>query len=267
MFAEMMRLLGIGSLPIPEVASGGEGVLLEEVRTLAANRRPASQVPPARPRVPSGPAARAPLVESCRVILIGASTGGVEALHRVLAEFPADCPPTLVVQHIRGAFSAAFADRLNRACSAEVAEARDGQALRQGLILVAPGDATHLELRGPTPVQCRLAEAPPMSGHRPSVDALFRSAVPLRDRAVGVLLTGMGQDGARGLLQIREAGGHTIAQDRETSTVYGMPRVAAELGSAVEILSLGAIARATLAAAARRSGRIEPLHQEGRAPS
>jgi two-component system chemotaxis response regulator CheB len=210
-------------------------------------RRPVPGPPPARPPPPV--AARPQLSDRLGVILIGASTGGVEALHRILADFPPDCPPTLVVQHIRGAFSAAFAERLNRVCRAEVAEAAPDRLLAPGLILVAPGDRAHLELRGPAPLRCQLTEAPPLTGHRPSVDALFRSAAPLGHRAVGVLLTGMGQDGARGLKQIREAGGHTIAQDRETSVIYGMPRIAADLGAAVEVLGLDRIAGAILAAA------------------
>lgn len=251
MFSAMTRLLGIAELDLTEDDDGRPASpILAALRRLAdtgPTRRPVPGPPPARalPKV----AARPQVPDRLGVILIGASTGGVEALHRILADFPADCPPTLVVQHIRGAFSAAFAERLNRACRAEVAEASPDRLLAPGLILIAPGDSTHLELRGPSPLRCRLTEAPPLTGHRPSVDALFRSATPLGCRAVGVLLTGMGQDGARGLKQIREAGGHTIAQDRDSSIVYGMPRIAADLGAAVEVLALDRIGRAVLAAA------------------
>ena len=185
------------------------------------------------------------------LILIGASTGGVEALHRLLVDFPADGPPVMLVQHIRGAFSGAFAERLNRNVPARVCEAEDGMVLARGQILVAPGDACHLTVEGPPPLRCRLVADPPEGGHRPAVDRLFRSALPVARRSVAVLLTGMGRDGADGLLALRRAGAHTIAQDRDSSTVWGMPRVAAELDAAAEILPLNRIAAAVHEAAAR----------------
>lgn len=187
-------------------------------------------------------------------ILIGASTGGVEALHQVLPSFPTDCPPVVVVQHIRGSFSASFAERLDRICAARVIEARSGVPLMQGQILIAPGDATHLVLAGRHPVQGQLVAGPSVSGHRPSVDALFDSALPFAERVVAALLTGMGSDGARGLLALKNAGAHTLAQDRESSTVYGMPRVAAELGAASRILPLTQMAHALLTAARDKAG-------------
>jgi two-component system chemotaxis response regulator CheB len=257
MYYEMMRLLGVRALSLESVvpertddqATTAALLALREAtkqRDLA-SRRTCIGGNGAVERGAVGPVSTA----LASVIVIGASTGGVEALHRVLSHFPADCPATLIVQHIRGAFSGAFAGRLNRACAAEVLEAAPGLPLARGRVLVAPGAEAHLVIGGPPPLVCRLVASEPMTGHRPSVDMLFGSAVPLGNRAIGVLLTGMGQDGARGLLALRKAGAHTIAQDRATSTVYGMPKVAAEIGAATEVLPLDAIATAAIRAADR----------------
>jgi two-component system, chemotaxis family, protein-glutamate methylesterase/glutaminase len=190
---------------------------------------------------PAGPPARLPLV------CIGASTGGLPVLQAILEAFPAGGPPTVIVQHIRGEFSAGVASRLDRSCHIEVREAYAGAPLRPGRAYLAPGDSTHLELRGRTTPLCQLVPGPKVSGHRPSVDALFRSAARQAAPAlIGVLLTGMGRDGAEGLLEIRRQGGSTIAQDSATSTVYGMPRAAVELGAAQRVLPAGEIARAIL---------------------
>ncbi len=188
-----------------------------------------------------------------RTILIGASTGGVEALYEILPRFPSDCPPTLVVQHMRAALTGNFVAGLARSSRARVTEARDGTPLERGHVYIAPGGARHLAIAGGSVPACRLVEAAPRSGHRPSVDVLFDAASELRAPPVAALLTGMGRDGAEGLLGIRSRGGHTIAQDRATSAVYGMPRVAAELGAAVEILPLAEIGPALLRAATARA--------------
>lgn len=244
MFCDLARILGVA------IVSGDDDASPLADRLARLPRQPADQgASAARTTTPISGLGRLRRVDE-PIIVLGASTGGVEALHRLLAAFPADCPPTLVVQHIRGDFTAAFADRLDRACKARVFEASEGRPLARGEILVAPGSSHHLEVRHPATV-CRLVQAPPMTGHRPSVDALFRSAAVFGSRIVAALLTGMGQDGARGLLEIRNAGGHTIAQDRDSSTVYGMPRVAAELGAAIDILPLDRIAGALLRAATR----------------
>ncbi|MWD26485.1 chemotaxis protein CheB [Aquicoccus sp. SCR17] len=184
-----------------------------------------------------------------RFVVIGASTGGVEALISVLGQYPADCPPTLVVQHIRPDFLAGLVRRLDRVCPAQVAEARDGASMSPGLVQLAPGSERHLVIEGQSRPRCRLVHGSPVSGHRPSVDMLFRSAVPFGARTIGVLLTGMGRDGAEGLAELRKAGAWTIAQDRETSIVYGMPRAAAELGGVSEQLPLPRIGDALLSAA------------------
>ncbi|MFN3954105.1 MAG: chemotaxis protein CheB [Pararhodobacter sp.] len=183
-----------------------------------------------------------------RCVVIGASTGGIEALLSVLSAFPADCPPTLIVQHIRAEFAAGFIQRLNRNCLATVSEARDGAPLVPGQIYVAPDDIRHLVIRGTRSPRCKLVHGEPVSGHRPSVDMLFHSAAQLGPAVVGVLLTGMGRDGAEGLLEIRRNGGRTIAQDRASCTVHGMPRAAVELGAAMQELPLNRIGNAVLMA-------------------
>ena len=238
MFAELTRLLGVTGLVLDD---GGEDRALAALRSMrpTAGGRETPPLPAAAPDGYDGP-----------VILIGASTGGVEALHRLIGALPVVAPPVLIVQHIRGAFSGAFARRLDRQAAGTVTEAADGLPLAPGRIYVAPGDSRHLTLAASGPAACHLAGGDPVNGHRPSVDILFRSALPMAARTVAVLLTGMGQDGARGLLDLRRAGAVTIAQDRASSTVWGMPRVAVELGAAASVLPLDDIGRAALAAAA-----------------
>ncbi|MEY4160432.1 MAG: Chemotaxis Response Regulator protein CheB-glutamate methylesterase [Pseudomonadota bacterium] len=185
--------------------------------------------------------------ESGKLIAIGASTGGIEALHRLLPLFPADCPPTLVVQHINQAFAKPMAEMLETRCAARVKLAETGEPLLPGTIYIAPGGDHHLILGGGSGLTAKLTAGDKVSGHRPSVDKLFGSiAANLGAQAVGVLLTGMGSDGAQGLAAMRAAGAFTVAQDEATSTVYGMPRAAAELGAARAILPIDQIAAAVL---------------------
>lgn len=166
------------------------------------------------------------------IVAIGSSTGGVEALIEVLSHFPANCPPTVITQHMPPHFTQTFAERLNRICQPEVGEARDGDVLRSGRVYLAPGGVAHLEVAGLGTLRCKLSDAPPVSGHRPSVDVLFHSiACTARGRAIGAILTGMGRDGADGLLAMRKAGAATLGQDEATSVVYGMPRAAFEAGA------------------------------------
>ncbi|MFD1914429.1 chemotaxis protein CheB [Halodurantibacterium flavum] len=204
-----------------------------------------------------GPAPPAP--ELRPIVCIGASTGGVTVLEQILEAFPADCPPTMIVQHIRGSFSAGLAERLNRLYRPEVSEARTGAPLLPGHVYLAPGDQHHLEMRMQPGAQCRLTTGERVSGHRPSVDALFRSVADRAPPGVAAILTGMGRDGAQGLLQLRHRGWHTIAQDAQSSTVYGMPRVAAEIGAVDEVLPGAAIGPAIL----RACNRITQRHQSG----
>ncbi len=183
-----------------------------------------------------------------RLVVIGASTGGIDALQHVLSSYPANCPPTAIVQHIKPEFLSGVVRRLGRHCAAEVVEATPNTILRPGQVALAPGLPKHLEIE-PASLRCRLRDGPTHSGHRPSVDRLFQSVTSLGADVVGVLLTGMGRDGATGLGAMRRAGAWTIGQDARTSTVFGMPRVAHEEGAIRELLPLHRISRAILNAA------------------
>ena len=164
-----------------------------------------------------------------RLILIGASTGGVEALRYLLPALPDQLPPIVVVQHIPAYFSKAVADRLNRLTPYEVREAVDGEPLQPGLCLIAPGDY-HLMIVKDQGYRTRLLQTPPVHHCRPSVDVLFRSAaVAAGPQALAILLPGMGSDGALGMQAIQRAGGHTLAEAEESCVIYGMPRAAVEL--------------------------------------
>ncbi|MDB5459719.1 MAG: chemotaxis response regulator protein-glutamate methylesterase [Caulobacteraceae bacterium] len=174
-----------------------------------------------------------------RIVAIGSSTGGVEALLTVLSRFPANCPPTVITQHMPAAFTRSFAERLNRSSAAEVQEAYDGAPLQQGRVYLAPGGLAHLEVVGANNPRCALRDGEPVNGHRPSVDRLFSSlAHAVAGGAVGVILTGMGRDGARGLKEMRDLGGHTLGQDEQSCVVYGMPKAAADLGAVERQTSL-----------------------------
>jgi two-component system, chemotaxis family, protein-glutamate methylesterase/glutaminase len=187
-----------------------------------------------------------------KIVFVGASTGGVEALKTLLMGFPEDCPPTLVTQHMPPRFTTGFAGRLNRECPMMVSEAVDGEAVEAGHVYIAPG-SHHLEIvRAGKGHICRLSDAPPVSGHRPSVDVLFRSAARVCAKsAVAAILTGMGKDGAEGLLELRQAGGSTLGQDEESSLIYGMPRVAFERGAVMRQHALSQMADAILDACER----------------
>jgi len=173
------------------------------------------------------------------IVAIGSSTGGVEALIQVLSRFPKNCPPTVITQHMPARFTKSFAHRLDGLCRPSVAEAEDGCVLSAGNVYLAPGGDTHLEIHGTGPLRCRLSAGPAVNGHRPSVDVLFESiAAVVGDRGIGVILTGMGRDGASGLLAMRKRGAATIGQDEASSIVYGMPRVAFEIGAVTKQLPL-----------------------------
>lgn len=186
------------------------------------------------------------------VIAIGSSTGGVEALQTVLASFPADCPPTVIVQHVNPRFAPAIAKTLDMASPATVMLAEPDMPLKPGHAYLAPGDDRHMTIGGNNGrYYARLRPGSPVSGHLPSVDMLFGSVAQVAGpRAVGALLTGMGSDGARGLLAMAQAGASTIAQDEATCTVFGMPRAAISLGAAGVIAPIGEIAHYALGKAA-----------------
>jgi two-component system chemotaxis response regulator CheB len=192
-------------------------------------------------------------VPSGDVVAIGSSTGGVEALLSILTQFPETCPPTVITQHMPATFTASFAARLDRASGAKVTEAVDGALLEPGKIYVAPGGVAHLEVVRSAGLRCRLTQGDPVSGHRPSVDVLFNSvAQAVGEKAVGVILTGMGRDGAQGLLAMRKAGARTLGQDEASCVVYGMPRTAFELGSVEKQVSLSSMGQTILDLASAR---------------
>src|SRR5688572_8197269 len=178
-----------------------------------------------------------------RIIAIGASTGGTEAIREVLMGLPADCPAIVIAQHIPEAFSLPFTKRMDSLAKMSVVEPSDGQYIMAGHVYIAPGGKHLLVERDGARYRCRLNNGPPVNRHCPSVDVLFRSvAQNVGPNAVGVILTGMGDDGARGLKEMLDAGARTMAQDEASSVVWGMPGAAVKLGGAQEILPLGKVA-------------------------
>jgi two-component system chemotaxis response regulator CheB len=194
------------------------------------------------------PVRRSLLRTTEKIIAIGASTGGTEAIKQVLEDMPADAPAIVIAQHIPAAFSGPFAQRMNRSSAMSVREARDGEQIVPGHVYIAPGD-WHLRLaRDGARYVCRLDQSAPENRHLPSVDLLFKSvAQQAGANAVGAILTGMGEDGARGLLAMREAGARCIVQDEASSVVWGMPGVAFKLGAAEQALDIALIADRLLA--------------------
>jgi two-component system chemotaxis response regulator CheB len=203
----------------------------------------------ARRAAPKQPAVKRALLGNTpeKIIVIGASTGGVEALKEVLIRLPPDTPPILITQHMPPRFTTAFANRLDNECPMTIHEAEHEQPVERGHAYIAPG-AHHLELnRKNGRFYCLLHDQPPMSGHRPSVDVLFRSAARIAGPiTIGVILTGMGKDGAEGMLELRQARATTLGQDEESSLIYGMPRVAFERGAVMRQHSLTNMADAIL---------------------
>lgn len=180
------------------------------------------------------------------IVAIGSSTGGVEALIEILSKFPKNCPPTIISQHMPPNFIKSFILRLRKLCLPNIYEAQFGQHLDIGNVYFAPGDQ-HMEIFGQSNYIIKLNQLEKVNGHRPSVDVMFESVSACAGaKAVGVILTGLGSDGARGLLSMRKAGARTIGQDEDSCVVYGMPRVAFELGAVSYQLPLGKISREIL---------------------
>ena len=223
--------------------------VLQKVKTAARARLARTAAPSAPPqRVQTSASMRIGAME--RYICVGASTGGTEALKHYLASFPAESPAVMIVQHMPEKFTRAFADRLNELCSVRVKEAQDGDRCVPGRVLIAPGNFHMKLVRDGAGCIVRVEDGPLVNHHRPSVDVLFQSAAEvLGSRAVGVIMTGMGDDGARGLLAMRQAGARTLGQDEASSVVYGMPKVAFDLGGVERQLPLEKLAEATLSAA------------------
>ena len=224
------------------------GLLIEKVKYAAKAR----VVPPSPARVAEASAMPAVAYRTThRLIAIGASTGGTEAIREVLSQMPADAPATVIAQHIPGAFSAPFADRLDRHSRMTVIHVERDQELLPGHAYVAPGGRHLRVFRSGARWHCRLGDDDPVRRHRPSVDALFESvAEHVGANASAALLTGMGDDGARGLLALRKAGAATIAQDEASSVVWGMPGAAVALGAAQETVPLSLVAQKLLSGTA-----------------
>jgi two-component system, chemotaxis family, protein-glutamate methylesterase/glutaminase len=226
--------------------------LLQALKTAARSRpRPVSQAArPAAAARPSLPGLHALSVN--KPVVIGSSTGGTLAIEHVLLELPADAPGIAIVQHMPERFTAMYANRLDGVCAMHVREARDGDRLERGTVLIAPG-GRHMQLRkagGQYFVQ--VADGPPVNRHKPSVDVLFRSAADCAGGdALAIMLTGMGDDGARGMKAMHDRGARTIAQDEQSCVVFGMPKEAIALGAVDEVMPLQQVARSILAFDAR----------------
>ena len=200
--------------------------------------------------------------EKCRgadapsgLIAVGASTGGTEALRTLLKALPTDCPPIVIVQHMPEVFTRAFADRLNKECEIAIKEASDGDRLQNGHALIAPGNRHMLVSRNGAGLVVQILDGPLVSRHRPSVDVLFRSvAISVGPKAVGVIMTGMGDDGAQGLSEMKEAGASTIAQDEASCVVFGMPKEAISRGAVDVVVPLERIASAALSMQVTQEG-------------
>jgi len=255
-----MQALSLGAVEVLAKPGGPYSVgelrleLANKIRAAASSRiRPAAQAVPAASAAPAAPPPRpaAAAWAPSTVIAIGASTGGTEAIAETLPRLPQGIPGIVITQHIPAGFSHAFATRLNQICAFEVKEAEDGDALRPGRALIAPGDFHMLLRKSAGGYSVTVKTGPRVCYQRPSVDVMFSSvAEAAGSHAVGVLLTGMGSDGAQGLLKMRQAGARTIAQDEATCVVFGMPREAIRMGAAARVVPLPTIPQAILAAIA-----------------
>ncbi|PLK26657.1 chemotaxis-specific protein-glutamate methyltransferase CheB [Novosphingobium sp. TH158] len=246
------RALALGAVDCYAKADRSGGMPLDDNGRLASLIRQAAAVR-FNNRWPVAPSVAARSQRAGRtnasLIAIGSSTGGVEALQVLLKDFPEDCPPTVIVQHVNPRFAPAIARTLDLASPAKVQLAEPDMPLMRGNIYMAPGGDRHLSVRG-TALYARLRPGDPVAGHIPSVDVLFQSvAEEVGPRAIGILLTGMGSDGANGLLAMARAGAQTIAQDEATCTVFGMPRAAISIGAAGIIAPINRIAQHVLRAA------------------
>ncbi len=246
-----LRALHLGAIEV--IAKPGSSLSLPEngdmlVRAIRAAARARLVKPPAATFDPSvAPVSLAQIDTTHKILAIGASTGGTQAIETVLKSLPANVPGTVIVQHMPPGFTLSFAKRLNDICAMQVREAKDGDLVTQGLVLIAPGNH-HMVLQASGAHRIvRLKDGPQVHHQRPAADVLFNSVAKVVGRnAVGVILTGMGADGAKGLLAMREAGAYTIAQDEESCIVFGMPKEAIKLGAAAEVTPLSHVGRSVL---------------------
>jgi two-component system chemotaxis response regulator CheB len=243
-----LRALELGAVDFVAKPQLGIAAGLAEYGDEIAEKLRAAARAKVRPRPPVGqlraveavlPAVRAPLLSTEKVLCIGASTGGTEAIKAVLMRLPPDSPGIVIAQHMPPGFTRSFAERLDKLCAITVREAKGGERVLPGHAYIAPGHAHLLLQRSGANYVTELSDAEPVNRHRPSVDVLFRSAANCAGKnAVGVILTGMGKDGAQGLLDLRHAGAMTFGQDEASCVVYGMPREAAQIGAVENVVSL-----------------------------
>jgi len=255
-----VQALAVGAVGVVTKPQNGLKQFLEEAAAeLTAAVKAAAQAKVARPRgspvlrvvpketadavlAPVSAGRSASVQTTDRVVAIGASTGGTQALEAVLTVLPRVCPGIVIVQHMPEKFTAAFAERLDGLCAIEVREARDGDRVLAGRALIAPGGRHLLLRRRGAQYHVEVRDGPLVNRHRPSVDVLFRSVAQSAGKnALGIIMTGMGDDGARGLLEMRNAGARTIAQDEESCVVYGMPKEAVRIGAVDRVLPLTAL--------------------------
>ncbi len=245
---EALELGAVDFLPKPEANSTKAlawyaAILREKIRAASTVNLAALETPPSAPGKPAGAPWERAEYDARKVIALGASTGGTEAIKTVLLDMPPQCPPLMIVQHIPPVFSASYAQRMDRLCAIRVCEAQNGMLLEPGCAYIAPGNQ-HLTLEVVAAERrIRLCQTARVNRHRPSVDVLFRSVLAaVGTDAVGALLTGMGRDGAQGLQEMRQGGCYTLAQDQLTSVVWGMPGAAVALDAVSEVCRLDMIA-------------------------
>lgn len=251
-----IRALSLGAVDV--IAKPGSAMSVPDIsRQLVQSIRAASRAKLVKRTEPAASTAAvtrgAPVLAGLsmthKIIALGASTGGTQALEAVLTKLPPAMPGIVICQHMPEKFTASFAQRLNSVCAIEVREAKDGDVVIPGVALVAPGNFHMMLTLSGAQYQVRVKDGPRVHHQRPAVDVLFASVAKYAGRnAVGAILTGMGADGAKGLLQMRDAGAHTIAQDEASCVVFGMPKEAIKIGAAADILPLGEIAHALQAA-------------------
>ncbi|MES3034812.1 MAG: chemotaxis response regulator protein-glutamate methylesterase [Gemmatimonadota bacterium] len=253
-----IRALALGAVDV--IAKPGSAMSVPDIsRQLVQSIRAASRAKLVKRTEPVADApvftraapALAGLAMTHKVVALGASTGGTQALEAVLTRLPPAMPGIVICQHMPEKFTASFAQRLNTVCAIEVREAKDGDAVVPGVALIAPGNYHMMLTLSGAQYQVRVKDGPQVHHQRPAVDVLFASVAKYAGRnAVGAIFTGMGTDGAKGLLQMRDAGAHTIAQDEASCVVFGMPKEAIKVGAAVEVLPLDQIASALQSAVA-----------------
>ncbi len=231
----------------PEILQNFSDELCATVKKAAAARSNLNRVRNSKPVRQVGKAARQLLVKAPKLIAIGASTGGVETLTEILPYLPANCPPIVITQHMPPVFTASFAKRLSTLCQFPIYEAVEGMLLKNGMACIAAGGTQLRIIRKASGLVCKVTDDAPVNNHKPSVDVTFDSIVEaVEENALAVILTGMGKDGAEGLLRLKQAGAHTIGQNESTCIVYGMPQVAYKIGAVSEVLPLPAIADAII---------------------